>query len=460
MEFDCNNRNNNDEIKLRSINNRANNQTNIKNNNIDNFGKNKESKNIFPFNNSLAGNNSFESNNDFSRNLFESNGIIPLNSIESLYKSSSTNFNKNQSQSENQETKINNPYINNFNSNNSNQNNEENNIKNSNIININSINSINNNIDINNNMNNNNNNNINANNNMNKNNNNMNINSNNTNNNNNINNNLNNNSNNIIDNFMTDEGNYDISNMIYPTPEELNGNDGKRNSLSFDNNNEVPEMSLMTDEELPSEIHIHPIIKAPLSQEICIICLEKKTCLKGHKCNLCPLKICEQCVYSVVSHYYSNDKHRHSLVLVEKRNYQCDECKKSNGFKNKFCFYCEECDFGICLDCFIPRKKDEEDQIHEHLIINQDNLPLLVCQICGERKNEGYKCNGCQIELCNKCYNNIKSQKKNNNLHAHKVFLSFRDNWTCNICKKKNLGKISFLCKQCNLNFCLNCFLE
>ena len=134
--------------------------------------------------------------------------------------------------------------------------------------------------------------------------------------------------------------------------------------------------------------------------------------------------------------------------------------KKKKVFKNKFCFFCEECNFGICLDCFIPKKNDEEEQLHEHLLINQKNLPSLICKMCDEDKKEGYKCNNCEIELCNKCYNNIESRKRKNNLHEHKMFLSFRINWTCNHCKKINLGKISFYCKQCNLDYCLNCFLE
>jgi hypothetical protein len=205
-------------------------------------------------------------------------------------------------------------------------------------------------------------------------NNNMNNNNNNINNNNNCNNNMNNNinnnnncdnkmNNNITDIFANENCHFDISNMAYPSQAELEG-DGEQKSFSYVKD-VCPEMSLMADEELPQEIHIHPINKLSLSNEICSICNQKVTCIKGHKCNLCPLRICDNCVNSVISHFYSTDKHNHPLVLKEKENYQCDSCKKSKDFKNNFCFYCDQCNFGICLDCYIPRKKnDDNEQTH------------------------------------------------------------------------------------------------
>jgi hypothetical protein len=281
--------------------------------------------------------------------------------------------------------------------------------------------------------------------------------------NNNNNNNLDNNNNNNINNLDDyNNENFDLSNMVYPSQQEINGNGGERLSLSFVKD-ECPEMSAMIDQEIPQELHIHPIVKSPLNEDICIICNKKKTCIKGHKCNSCPLRICDECVNSIIKSFYSIDRHMHPLVLKEKENYTCDVCKKTKNFKNKFCFYCEKCNFGICLDCYIPESKkidDEEKNIHEHPLINGSNFQNLVCKKCGEEIKEGYKCNDCEFGLCNNCYNYIINHKRKNDLHLHKMFLSVRDNWCCNECKNKNQGKISFFCKECNLDYCLNCFLE
>ena len=425
------------DFSINPFDNHNNNGSTRENNNTNNDNNNSRPNNC-------NGNIDNDNRNNNFNNINNLNNNMNINNI-----NNNNNFNCNNNRNTN-----NNMYMNN-NSMNTN-NNSYNNMNTNNNYNMNDMNiDINNNMDINNNY---------IKNNMDRNNNwinnNMNINNNGINNNN-INNNDNNNpnkgDNKIVDAFMTDDQNFEISNMVYPCQEELNGNE--KLSLSITQDNFCTEMSLMSDEELPQEIHQHLIIKAPLSNEICIICGEKQSCLKGHKCNQCPLRICDECIYPLISNFYANDKHRHPLILKEKNNYQCYECKRSNGFKTKFCFYCEKCNFGICIDCFIPVKKEEEP-IHEHLLINQNDLPSFVCNMCEEEKKAGYKCNNCQIELCNKCFNNIQSHKRKTNLHEHKMFLNYRENWCCNGCKKKNLGKLSFFCKQCNLDICLNCFLE
>ena len=216
-------------------------------------------------------------------------------------------------------------------------------------------------------------------------------------------------------------------------------------------------MSILADEELPKEIHNHSIVKSSLCDEVCIICLKKKSCEKGNICNFCPLVICDVCVNLITSQFYSSDNHKHSLVLKEIKNYKCDICKKTE-FPNKFCFYCDECNLGICLSCYLPKTKKEEDQIHEHPLINEFNSSL-ECNKCGEIKKEGFKCNDCELELCNDCYNVILNRKRKNHLHEHKMHLYKTNNWCCKECKKSE-GKIAFRCKQCNIDYCLDCFLE
>ena len=253
-----------------------------------------------------------------------------------------------------------------------------------------------------------------------------------------------------------DSINRDTSKYAYPTKEELQDDQGEQPSFSYIKD-VCPEMSVLADDELPKEIHNHQIVKSSLSDDMCIICLKKKSCEKGHICNFCPLIICDKCVKMIISQYYSSDKHRHSLVLKVINNYKCGLCNKTK-FPNNFCFYCDECNFGICLSCYLPSNKNEDDQIHEHSLLNVFDTSL-ECKKCGEKKKEGIKCNDCNLELCSDCYNEIIDRKRKGYLHEHKMFLNQSDNWTCKECKKSE-GKVAFSCKQCNIDYCLNCFLE
>ena len=113
---------------------------------------------------------------------------------------------------------------------------------------------------------------------------------------------------------------------------------------SSTNNNEI------IDDILPSNIHNHPIIKSPLSEEICSLCLNKKTC-PGKKCSECSLIICESCCKLIISNYILLYKHHHSLVLIQS-NFKCNNCQKSGQLQNNFHFCCEKCNFGLCPQCY------------------------------------------------------------------------------------------------------------
>lgn len=230
--------------------------------------------------------------------------------------------------------------------------------------------------------------------------------------------------------------------------------------LSFEEDSEINRLSyIVTDEEMPREIHKHPILKSPLNEEMCIICLKVRTCIKGRKCKNCPLKICEKCVKLVISQYYLNDNHKHNLLLSEVNNWKCDMCKKeNNAFKSNFCFYCDSCKFAICLQCYFPHINDDEEY-HEHPLV-KGSYENFVCKYCKQEAKEGNKCNECGLEICDTCYNKITSYRKKSKLHNHKMFLNERKNWTCKLCKNTFDGIISFYCKECDLDYCLDCFLD
>ena len=272
-----------------------------------------------------------------------------------------------------------------------------------------------------------------------------------------------NNNNNIImsdlnnsSNDINDNNNNEMT-VGYPSKEDVLGELGEeQHSLSYIKDT-CTEMSVIVDEELPKEIHIHQIVKSSLCDETCIICYQKKICEKGHKCTFCPLIICDKCGNLIISHFYSCDKDK-SLVLKEKNNFKCNICQKSD-FQNKFCFTNDDYNYSICPSCYLPnRNKNEEEQIHEHLLINDDNISL-VCKVCGQIKKEGYKCNECELEICGECYKDIMNKKKNTHLHEHKMLLWPKENWKCKNCENSG-GKVAFICKKCNFDLCLNCFLS
>ena len=97
---------------------------------------------------------------------------------------------------------------------------------------------------------------------------------------------------------------------------------------------------------------------------------------------------------------------------------------------------------------------------HEHPLIYGSDFPTFVCKLCGEEKKEGNKCINCDFKLCEECSNKIFTRKRKENMHEHKMFLCERKNWTCNQCNKNFESKISFFCKECNIDYCLECFLE
>ena len=105
---------------------------------------------------------------------------------------------------------------------------------------------------------------------------------------------------------------------------------------------------------LPTNIHIHPLKINPLSEECCSLCLTKKVCLNGNKCDNCPLIICEDCT-SLINNNNANQKHEHSLAILYKQSPLCNLCGETNVNQN-FTFSCDKCNFEICQKCYFSKK--------------------------------------------------------------------------------------------------------
>ena len=214
-------------------------------------------------------------------------------------------------------------------------------------------------------------------------------------------------------------------------------------------------------DEMPSDAHEHPLSNEQLNNETCIICNKNQTCEQGNKCKECQLIICDLCSHNISIESQSHFKHDHPLCIKKGKNIKCNVCKKETKYMT-FYFNCKQCNHNICLYCYNPERKREDNELllHEHPLIKFNEANNIKCQMCENEIKSGYKCSSCQIFLCYECTNNIYSHKKKQELHEHPLFLTFREEWSCIFCNCCFKNTLSFYCKKCNLDYCADCFLE
>ena len=224
-------------------------------------------------------------------------------------------------------------------------------------------------------------------------------------------------------------------------------------------------------QEQYESFHEHPLNYEEKLNSNCKICLKKQEGNEGYICKDCPLVLCMNCLNSI---YYGSKKkslHKHDLILKNRANWRCDICKKKNGDAS---FYCTECDFDACHDCYLGKSQEgsqtnnqyqpitilESESSHEHPLNYQEKLKD-TCKICLKSINneKGYKCEKCPMILCFDCSNIIKKPKKKS-IHNHDLLLQTRKRWRCNLCKKEFKNKSSFYCKECDYDACVNCFTK
>ena len=227
-------------------------------------------------------------------------------------------------------------------------------------------------------------------------------------------------------------------------------------------------------DEMPKDIHDHNINNHSLSNEKCIMCLNEKTNEEGKKCSECPMILCQNCSSLIVIEYYEKKKHNHPLKISNKENCKCNNCKKKILNKKEFYCFCDKCNFYLCLKCYYPDRKEEDDELndgddgddgdetmHNHPLKNISKAREFNCKLCDNEIETGYKCNSCDVYLCQECANFIYSHKKRKNLHEqHPLYLTVGIDWKCEKCNKNFKEKICFNCIKCSLDYCVNCFLE
>ena len=106
---------------------------------------------------------------------------------------------------------------------------------------------------------------------------------------------------------------------------------------------------------LPSNLHNHPLKIYSFSGELCSLCMTKKICQKGNKCENCSLTICDECSLLINIKYNLCEKHEHSLSLLSKHLLICKFCKVTN-MNQLYAFRCEKCNFEICPKCYLSKK--------------------------------------------------------------------------------------------------------
>ena len=306
----------------------------------------------------------------------------------------------------------------------------------------------------------------------------MNMNMNNMNNMNNINmndmnmNNLNNininNMNNMNDMNMNNMNMNNMNNLNNIMNNKINNNNNNYNNINniYNNNN----ININNLDEI-NEIHEHPLILSIQNDKLCNICLQSLNNTLAHKCNSCLFIICQNCISNIFKGKINIKLHPHKLKLkFHNHEWTCIECQCLYMKDKCISFYCDQCNQNFCDFCYLSEnneqvqnnneEEEEEKESHEHslkyTILND------ICMFCCNNifNKMGYKCEGCDLVLCENCYEKIyiNDDNENHNLHKHTLALTFRNDWFCNLCKQYYKNKYSYCCKDCNFDVCYKCY--
>lgn len=129
------------------------------------------------------------------------------------------------------------------------------------------------------------------------------------------------------------------------------------------------------------------------------------------------------------------------------------------------------------LEIELPKEiiREEEDgsflikEIHIHpLILTNERINPgyqqgWVCELCNDEirnpLQKSYHCESCLFDLCEKCFNYIKTRIPNNKCHNHELNLEIRNEaWKCNICNNIYYKRRSWYCDICDFDVCVFCY--
>ena len=105
------------------------------------------------------------------------------------------------------------------------------------------------------------------------------------------------------------------------------------------------------------------------------------------------------------------------------------------------------------------QNREIPDTAHIHPLFQEPSNTQ--CKVC--KKYTGgapsYVCHQCELVLCYDCFNNIFYGNKQKQVHPHPLTLRVRPSWRCDICKRTFRGTASFYCRGCDFDACSNCYV-
>lgn len=188
----------------------------------------------------------------------------------------------------------------------------------------------------------------------------------------------------------------------------------------------------------------------------------------AHKCNSCLFIICQNCLTNIFNGKININFHPHKLKLkYNNQKWICNKCEFIYSLPKCISLYCEQCNQNFCDICYLSQNneqmqnnnKENNNGLHEHslkyILLND------ICVFCCARifNKMGYTCESCNLILCENCYEKIFINDDNaNNLHKHNLILKFRNDWSCDICKRYYKNKYSCFCESCDFDVCYKCY--
>ena len=106
-----------------------------------------------------------------------------------------------------------------------------------------------------------------------------------------------------------------------------------------------------------------------------------------------------------------------------------------------------------------PGFREIPDTAHMHPLFQEPAYN--DCKICRRQLAglPGYVCHDCPLSLCLECFNNIFYGNKQRQVHPHTLSLRTRPNWICDVCHRNFSGTASFYCKLCDFDACSMCYV-
>ena len=231
------------------------------------------------------------------------------------------------------------------------------------------------------------------------------------------------------------------------------------------------------------------------SEDLCRNCNKSFKNQKLYYCNDCPFRACEDCGKLFIENKRILDEDpNHEIEIVNAAVYDCSKCKKKQ--KKAWKIYCHNCKKIYCPECVFGNSKPKTETksvddssknnensksgaldasnkdelikiIHPHKIqfiminiflgVNSNRFNCLKCKKNLENK-KGYLCRNCPITLCEECFKPIMEVPEKSKLHSQHQLIMFGDrSFKCDICKGSYKG-LAFTCKTCNFDSCYNCY--